>query len=106
MVYKFSINKTARNDMKKILDYRIKIFSSYILVDKLLDDIKDKISLIKYNPYMYQKLENYLYKGKVCQRMVIGKYSVIYCVQKEERKITILHIVPNKSNFFNSRKIK
>jgi len=91
--YDFVINKLAEKDMKKISDYFVKKSSSYIAVDRILDNMSDKISLIQLNPCMYQQLENYQYKGNLCRRMVIGKYSVIYCVQKKERKITILHIL-------------
>jgi len=48
-----------------------------------------------------------IYKSSfLCQRMVIGNYSVIYYVLENESKIIILHIISNKSNFFNSKKIK
>jgi len=104
--YDFVINKLAEKDMKKISDYFVKKSSSYIAVDRILDSMSDKISLIQLNPCMYQKLEKYQYKGESCRRMVIGNYSVIYYVLENERKIIIIHIVPNKSNFFNSRKIK
>ena len=102
IIYKFSF----KEDLQRLNKTLYKIYSNKIYLSNLKINMSNKILLLRNNPFMYQQLEIYQYKGNLCRRMVIGNYSVIYYVFENERKIIILHIISNKSNFFNSKKIK
>ena len=60
---------------------------------KFEKDLKNKIEIIKENPYLYQCAD----KNKSDRRFIIQKYIVFYKV--EDHKVIILRILSQKVNY-------
>jgi len=106
MLYDIIYNSSFKEELQRVNKTLYKRALNKKYISNLKINMSNKILLLRNNPFMYQQLENYQYKGNLCRRMVIGNYSIIYYVFENESKIIILHIISNKSNFFNSKKFK
>ena len=106
MLYDIIYKSSFKEELQRVNKTLYKRALNKIYISNLKINMSNKILLLRNNPFMYQQLENYQYKGNLCRRMVIGNYSIIYYVLENESKIIILHIISNKSNFFNSKKFK
>lgn len=78
-------------DIKKIRKNLIKLYQT--TNQKFEKDLKNKIEIIKENPYLYQ-CEN---KKKSDRRFIIQKYIVFYKI--ENQKVIILRILSQKVNY-------
>lgn len=78
-------------DFEKI-HKNIIIFSNK-LESKFKKSIRNKIKILRENPYAYQRIEN----SNILRRFFIDKYDIIYRVDKNY--IAILRILPQKSNY-------
>ena len=100
--YELYINETAKIDMKKNYRYIVKNFSSYIVADRIIAKINNKILILKHYPHMYPILYNHKEKVRKYRRIIIGNYSIIYYILEKQKKVVIIHIFYNKRKFFNS----
>ena len=90
------------SELDKIYIYIRDIFKEEKLVEKVIKNIKGKISNLSYFPFAHKllrKTKNFEYR-----KFIIKNYIIIYKINLEEKEINILHIYNQKQNIKNKKK--
>ena len=98
LIYKTSFKK----ELKQINEYIRKKLNNKIACLNLFLEISNKILIFQEYPYAFQTLYNYKYQNKVCKRLVVENYSIIYYILEKEKTVVIIHIFYSKRKFLNS----
>lgn len=70
------------------------------IASRLVNKILSSISILKYYPEAYPKIENL----NQIRKLVFKNYNILYSVDKKSKKIYILHIYYKSRNYINSLK--
>jgi len=87
MSYSVKYLITARQDRKNISAYLNQY--SMTAANRLFNNIKGKMELVKENPYMYERYE----RRPSFRRMTVDGYLVFYKVNEDERAVEVHHIL-------------
>lgn len=68
------------------------------IASRLVSKILNTISILKYYPEAYPKLENL----NQIRKLVFKNYNILYSVNKKSKEIYILHIYYKSRNYINN----
>ena len=102
MEYDYIIAETAQKDYESIIEYLLQNTSKdYAL--KIGRAIKDKISTVRKQPYMYQVKQKKWYKILGVRQIPVSGYVIFYRIDEEKR---LIHICRIRSDKQDNRKLK
>ena len=97
-LYHVIYEKSTHKDFKKIRKYSI----SKTYYERIMQEINKNIENLKFMPRIHKTLICVKDPNGEYRRMIFGKYSIIYKIEKN--KIIILRIFNQKENYLNQRK--
>ena len=89
------------SELDKIYIYIRDIFKEAKLAEKIIKNIKGKISNLSYFPFAHKiirKTKNFEYR-----KFIIKNYIIIYKINLKEKEINILHIYNQKQRNTNKK---
>lgn len=97
-LYHVTYEKSTHKDLKKIRKFSI----TKTYYERIMQEITRNIENLKYMPRTHKTLICIKDPNGEYRRMLSGKYSIIYKIEKNE--IIILRIFNQKENYLNQRK--
>lgn len=93
--YQIKLTKSAMRNLENIYYYISENLQEPKIANRLINKILNSISILKYFPEAYPKLENL----NQVRKLVFKNYNIIYSVNKKSKQIYILHIYYKSRNY-------
>ena len=92
--YKIKFEKSAKQDLKMTQFYIKEILKEPQISGKLVEKIFNSIAMLEYYPEIFQKIGNL----SQIRRLIVKNYNILYFINKEIKKVYILHIYHKSKN--------
>lgn len=96
--YQIKLEKSAIRELEHIYYYISENLQEPKIASRLVSKIFNAISILKYYPEAYLKLENL----SQIRKLVFKNYNILYSVNKKSKEIYILHIYYKSRNYINN----
>lgn len=102
--YKIEYLQTFKDDLNDIVKYIAIKLDNRVAAHKLVDDIQNKIELLKTTPEIHQYYDFIKPLKRKYRYFVVGNYITFYNVDKKLKVVTIYRILYSKQNINNTMK--
>ena len=99
--YIIKTTTTFQYELKQIYNYIHFKLKEPNTAKNFYRNIKKQINSLQYLPQRHQKIPMLLYNTKIIHQFPIGKYIVLYEINKKEKIVNILHLFHSSQNFLN-----
>ena len=89
-------------EMTEIYDYIANHLKENNAAKRLMSEVMDKVLDLSFSPELYMKLGKNDKLRREYHRIVVKKYSVLYTIDFESRKVYVSRMIYGKRNYFNS----
>ena len=97
--YKVAITSTAFREMRRIYEYISEDLYAKKAAKKLIQNLEEALSKLKYMPQIYPKIEQLDDLQTNYRRIVIKNFVVLYTIDEENKIVYISHMYYGKRNY-------
>ena len=99
--FKIIITPSAYKEMNRIYDYILEELYAEETAKKLMQEVEDKIQLLKYLPKIYEKLKKIDDLKRNYRRIVIKNFIILYTIDEKNKNIYISHMYYSGRDYLN-----
>ena len=96
--YNLIFTKIFNDELSDALDYISQNFNNPSAVNKILNKLSDKVSLIVDNPMLFPLYHDDELASKGVRYIVISKYLLFYEVNEAKKSVELLHFIYGNRN--------
>ena len=99
--YKIIITPTAQREMIKIYEYIMDELYNIKASYNLMNLVEDAILELKFQPYVYAKIEKIDELDREYRRITIKNYVILYTIDETENVVYIAHMYYIRKNYLD-----
>lgn len=97
--YNVQLLSRALRDLDEIYGYIANHLSEPGTAEKLIDELESSILSLEHLPHRCAERQTGVFANKGYRQMFVKSYTVIYRIDENEKKVTVVTVRYSKSNF-------
>ena len=97
--YKVLISNEAKKDIFDATEYIKNKLNNPFFAKKFYSKIKDKISLLKSNPYLYAKETDIKLTEGSIRKVLVDNYALFFIIIEDDKTIRVLRVIYARKNW-------